>query len=599
MKARNRDGRIITFYSYKGGTGRSMAVANVGWLLASAGKRVLLIDWDFEAPGLHRYLHPFLDDPDLRSTQGLIDFFVAFAAAARDESGSSGEETWFEPLASLLPFTVPVKWDGFGDGTLELVPAGRQDAAYPVRVTSFDWQHLYEHGGGIFLEAVKRQLRADYDFILIDSRTGISDTAGICTVQMPDELVVLFTLNRQSIGGASAVAESADQQRRKEDGRSGLKIWPVPTRVELAEKERLEAARDTAKLTFDKFLAYLPREARNDHWNRIQVLYQPYYAYEEVLAAFGDSRKTPASMLAAMEEIAALLTLPEPLSIPRIPERVRREKLAQFERKRSIDLDAAAAATTPRGRVFVSYSRRYEQTVMEIVDIIAKAGIDVWIDRLNLRLGDDFAQVSSSAFEDSSVILYFIGPAESPSSWRQHELSAALSMNKVIIPVLINDAGFDALPEVLQTRQAAVVRNAREDLWPFINELREVLEPRLQAASAPFDPDDPQKGRWGGLAKRNGRELSATVMELSGGLFQLTLLVSATTGAPLTGNVEFHLHPTFAKPVIVKEAVGGMAKLTLKTWGAFTVGAVADDGRTTLELDLAANKSFPAAFREH
>ena len=50
----SRNGRIVTFYSYKGGTGRSMALANVAWILASNGTRVLTIDWDLEAPGLHR-----------------------------------------------------------------------------------------------------------------------------------------------------------------------------------------------------------------------------------------------------------------------------------------------------------------------------------------------------------------------------------------------------------------------------------------------------------------------------------------------------------------------------------------------------------------
>ena len=34
-------GQIITFYSYKGGTGRTMAMANVAWIIASNGKRVL------------------------------------------------------------------------------------------------------------------------------------------------------------------------------------------------------------------------------------------------------------------------------------------------------------------------------------------------------------------------------------------------------------------------------------------------------------------------------------------------------------------------------------------------------------------------------
>ena len=38
-------GQVITFYSYKGGTGRSMAMANVAWILASHGKRVLAMDW--------------------------------------------------------------------------------------------------------------------------------------------------------------------------------------------------------------------------------------------------------------------------------------------------------------------------------------------------------------------------------------------------------------------------------------------------------------------------------------------------------------------------------------------------------------------------
>ena len=53
-------GQIITFYSYKGGTGRTMALANTACVLAerqrnSDDKGVLMIDWDLEAPSLHRY----------------------------------------------------------------------------------------------------------------------------------------------------------------------------------------------------------------------------------------------------------------------------------------------------------------------------------------------------------------------------------------------------------------------------------------------------------------------------------------------------------------------------------------------------------------
>jgi MinD superfamily P-loop ATPase len=57
-------GEIVTFYSYKGGTGRSMALANVACLLAeqlSADEHILMIDWDLEAPGLHRYFRDQLE----------------------------------------------------------------------------------------------------------------------------------------------------------------------------------------------------------------------------------------------------------------------------------------------------------------------------------------------------------------------------------------------------------------------------------------------------------------------------------------------------------------------------------------------------------
>src|SRR5688572_26543290 len=80
-------GRIITFYSYKGGTGRTMALANVAWILASNGHRVLVIDWDLESPGLHKYLHPFLIDKQLRDSPGVIEMVRAYASAATRPSG--------------------------------------------------------------------------------------------------------------------------------------------------------------------------------------------------------------------------------------------------------------------------------------------------------------------------------------------------------------------------------------------------------------------------------------------------------------------------------------------------------------------------------
>src|SRR5262245_15866916 len=64
---------IVTFYSYKGGVGRSMALANIAVLLARRGLKVLTVDWDLEAPGLERYFADFEIKP---GGPGLLRMFM-------------------------------------------------------------------------------------------------------------------------------------------------------------------------------------------------------------------------------------------------------------------------------------------------------------------------------------------------------------------------------------------------------------------------------------------------------------------------------------------------------------------------------------------
>ena len=78
----SRNGQVITFYSYKGGTGRTMALANVAWIIASNGKRVLVVDWDLESPGLHKFFHPFLEESTVSATPGVIELINDYANAA-------------------------------------------------------------------------------------------------------------------------------------------------------------------------------------------------------------------------------------------------------------------------------------------------------------------------------------------------------------------------------------------------------------------------------------------------------------------------------------------------------------------------------------
>jgi CHAT domain-containing protein/pYEATS domain-containing protein involved in immunity len=131
---------------------------------------------------------------------------------------------------------------------------------------------------------------------------------------------------------------------------------------------------------------------------------------------------------------------------------------------------------------------------------------------------------------------------------------------------------------------------------------RRVLQANTKSnvSSVPPAPeDDPNKYQFRGQPSRNGRTLSATVRPDDGGWYQIKLEVRADSQSPrLTGSVAFHLHDTFADPVRVVSVRDGRASIRVLAWGAFTVGAEVDNGKTRLELDLAELKSAPRAFRE-
>jgi MinD-like ATPase involved in chromosome partitioning or flagellar assembly len=307
----SKSGKIITFYSYKGGTGRSMAVSNVAWILASNGYDVLLIDWDLEAPGLYRYLRPFLVDPELTSSPGVIDFVWDAARVNVTPADKSQATSLSAEFPSLEDYVVGLDWDFHDNVSISFIPAGRQDENYARRVNTFSWDNFYERlGGGKLLQAQIEALRKSYDFILIDSRTGVSDTSGICTVQLPDTLAVFFTLNWQSIKGAAAIASSLRAQRG-----ASFRIYPVPTRIENSEQFKLKIATAYARRRFAPFLVHVQSDRSKvvldeqaAYWHEVETPYIPFYAFEEVPAAFMEEGGSQRGVLAPTERLAARLS---------------------------------------------------------------------------------------------------------------------------------------------------------------------------------------------------------------------------------------------------------------------------------------------------
>ncbi|MFI9495210.1 FxSxx-COOH system tetratricopeptide repeat protein [Streptomyces halstedii] len=329
-----RDGRIVTFYSYKGGTGRTMALANTAWILAANGKRVLAVDWDLEAPGLHRFFHPFLDPSTLGATTGVIDLITEYAWAATNPAQRAGD--WHRDYARVQPHAVSLDPEALGwefprGGTLDFVSAGRQNREYSATVSTFDWDNFYDRlGGGHFFDALRDDMKTHYDYVLIDSRTGLSDIADICTVHLPDVLVDCFTLSDQSIDGAASVAR---QIAERYTGRP-ISIFPVPMRIDEGEKEKADAGRALARLKFDR----LPRDLSGDeltaYWGAVEIPYRPYYAYEETLATFGDEAGLSNSLLSAFERLTAVITDQEVTAMAQMSEEVRLRVRDAFTRRR-------------------------------------------------------------------------------------------------------------------------------------------------------------------------------------------------------------------------------------------------------------------------
>lgn len=336
----DRKGHVITFYSYKGGTGRTMALANTAWILAANGFRVLTVDWDLEAPGLGHFFRPFLDQEALAATTGVIDLIMDYrdeAVRARREGVREGEQPrepdWHREFAKVRRHAVSLDRSRFKDGgMLDFVPAGQIRSDYAATVAGINWDDFYDElNGSRFFKAVRDDMRRNYDYVLIDSRTGLSDIADICTVELPDTLAVCFTLSDQSIEGASAIARTVEERYSEE---RGIRIMPVPMRVDEGEKEKADAGRALARQKFSGLPADFDEAQLAHHWGAVEIPYRAFYAYEEILAAFGDPPGLTTSMLSACERLTAALTGDRVTSLPAMPEELRQSVAYAFTRRK-------------------------------------------------------------------------------------------------------------------------------------------------------------------------------------------------------------------------------------------------------------------------
>ncbi len=312
-------GEIITFYSFKGGTGRSMALANTAVLLSRKTEgRVLMMDWDMEAPGLEDYFRPHLLE-DINNQSGILEWVESANKKLPKIPYKQGNESttaklikYFEKINDLI---IPVKLHD-NSTNLFLLRSGNRENEYARRVTGFDWAKFYQKIPEFFPE-FSRWLSVHFDYVLIDSRTGHSDTGGICTVSMPDKLVLVFTPNEQSLSGVIQTAHSAANYRINYDGSRPLGIFPLPSRIDfsgVADAKR-ETWQNDYRLRWEKAfreIYELPATINlKSYFENIYIRHDSNYAFGEELAVLSLGNNHDSSIQKDYERLVTHLAFEE------------------------------------------------------------------------------------------------------------------------------------------------------------------------------------------------------------------------------------------------------------------------------------------------
>jgi hypothetical protein len=174
----------VVFYSFKGGVGRSTALASFAIQRARAGERVAVVDFDLDAPGIGTLLSA--DSNGITSPWGVVDYLLERAR------GEVPLADYYHPCARVA-----------GPGEIKVFPAGALDAGYAGKLARID---LEERPAPRTSELVPQ-------WILVDARTGLSEPAGQLLSGIAHLHVLFGTTSEQGWRGLRVVIDRLGRQR--------------------------------------------------------------------------------------------------------------------------------------------------------------------------------------------------------------------------------------------------------------------------------------------------------------------------------------------------------------------------------------------------
>jgi len=241
---------VASFYSYKGGTGRTTLLANVAALLAREGHDVACVDLDVNAPGLDVVFS--LKDEDY-PPRSLLDYF-------------SGAKVSIEEMSVL--YRHPEL-----RGRLYIFPIPRVPTLGTRRPLAPIIRGMTDH-----LETfVKRvQERLGVEFILLDARSGFTSES-VVHFTLADEIFVVTRYSYQHIIGTAHILEVIKQVqvgRIKRPLEYFVVINDVPYNLPKNIEEELMRFKE-------EYAAVLIRENRKLRWKDRIVVFDEVFDSEE------------------------------------------------------------------------------------------------------------------------------------------------------------------------------------------------------------------------------------------------------------------------------------------------------------------------------
>ncbi len=188
---------VIVFYSFKGGLGRSTALASFAIQRARMKERVVVVDFDLDAPGVGLLLAA--DEEGRTASWGTVDYLL-------ERESPSPLSDYYHPCRRAAVV---------GPGELLVFPAGRLDGQYPGKLARVDLEPSEgpeaPNAIGLLLQVIREELAPDW--ILLDARTGLSEPAGALLSGLAHLHVLFGTPSEQSWQGLGVVIDRLGAHR--------------------------------------------------------------------------------------------------------------------------------------------------------------------------------------------------------------------------------------------------------------------------------------------------------------------------------------------------------------------------------------------------